>query len=224
MPDDVTLVLLHGAGHTAEVWGETRAALRAPSLAVDLPGRASRPADLTRVTIEAAAASVVADVHDAVTGDVVVVAHSVAGTVAPSVAVGLGERVRHLVLVAGINAPEGMRPIDVFLPARAGVAEVRLDELRARHGGRTLEEIDAKTAAAIDSLNLSVQPMRWAGLGDGVPRTFVRCLRDPIQPRELQNRFIASSGARRVLDIDSGHTPALDSPAELAAMLESIAR
>lgn len=224
MPAEATFVLLHGAGHTAEVWRETQVALRTPSLAVDLPGRAARPADLTRVTIEEAAASVVADLEDVVAGDVVLVAHSAAGTVAPSVAAALGERVRHLVLIAGINAPEGVRPIDVFLPDRADAVAARLEEFRVEHGGRTLEEIDAKTAAAIDSLNLSAQPMRWAGLGDAVARTFVRCLRDPIQPRELQDRFIASSGASRVLDIDSGHTPALDSPAELAALLDAIVR
>ena len=76
-----------------------------------------------------------------------------------------------------------------------------------------------KTASAIDSLNFSSQPMRWAGLPDGTPRTFVRCLRDPIQPRQLQDRFIASCRADEVLDIDSGHTPALDAPVALAAHL-----
>lgn len=224
MPTGSTLVLLHGAGHTAAVWRETQRVLRTPSLAVDLPGRGRRPADLTRVTVAEAAASVAADVEEEVDGDVVLVAHSVAGTVAPSVAAILGDRVRHLVLVAGITGPDGRPPLEQFLPGQADVVAARLEELRAEHGGRTLEEIGTKAGASIDSLNLSAQPMSWAGVPDAMGRTFVRCLRDPIQPRDLQARFIASCRADLVVDIESGHTPALDAPAELAALLDAVRR
>ena len=224
MPGDVTLVLLHGAGHTAEVWREVQAALRTPSLAVDLPGRGRRPADLTRVTVAEAARAVTADVAAALVGDVVLVAHSVAGTIAPSVAAALGERVRHLVLVAGITAPDGVLPLDVFLPGHGDVVTARLAEVRAEHGGKPLEALDARTAAAVDSLNLSSQPMTWAGVSSALGRTFVRPLRDPIQPPELQARFIESCGASEVIDIDSGHTPALDAPVELAAVLDDVVR
>lgn len=64
--------------------------------------------------------------------------------------------------------------------------------------------------------------MAWAGVPASVPRTFVRCLRDPIQPRELQAAFAASCGASAVLDIDSGHTPALDAPVALARLLDGV--
>ena len=218
----VTAVLVHGAVHDASVWRETEALLRHDSLAVDLPGRGRRPGDITTVRVGDAAASVAADVRAEVEGDVVLVGHSVAGTVLPSAAALLGERARRLVFVAGITAPEGVLPLEVFLPGRAAVVAARLEELRGRHGGSTLEALDAKAAAAIDSLNLSSQPMAWAGVPASLPRTFVRCLRYPIQPRELQARFIESCGAGAVLDIDSGHTPALDAPAELASLLDGI--
>jgi len=64
--------------------------------------------------------------------------------------------------------------------------------------------------------------MRWAGLPASLPRTFVRCLRDPIQPRALQDRLIANCGADDVLDIDTGHTPAIDDPVALATLLDRI--
>jgi len=218
----LTTVLVHGAGHTAAVWRDTRAAFARPSLAVDLPGRGRHPADLTRVTVDAAADAVAADVRAAVDGDIVLVGHSVAGTVLPSVAARLGDRVRGLVFVAGISAPEGQAPTDVFLPGQAAHVADRLAELRAEHGGTTLEALDVKTASSIDSLNLSSQPMRWAGIADSMPRTFVRCLRDPIQSRDLQDRFIASCGATDVVDVDTGHTPAQEDPVALAAVLEEI--
>ncbi len=219
----LTVVLVHGAGHTAEVWSEVQAAMSSPTIAVDLPGRRSRPADITRVTVEQAADAVAADVRDAVEGDVVLVAHSVAGTVLPSVAARLGARVRHLVFVAGVTAPEGELPLEQFLPGQTAVVAGRLDELRREHQGASLEAMDVKTASSIDSLNLSSQPMTWAGVPASLGRTFVRCLRDPIQPRDMQARFAASCGAGAIIDIDAGHTAAIDEPVALAAILDDIA-
>lgn len=218
----VTAVLVHGAGHTSLVWNETRAAMSRPSFAVDLPGRGGRPADITAVTVEEAADAIAADVRAAVDGDIVLVGHSVAGALLPAVAARLGSRVRHLVFVAGITAPDGSPPLEEFLPGQADAVAARLVTLRRRYGGRTAESLDEKTASAIDSLNLSSQTMSWAGVPDSLGRTFIRCLRDPIQPRVLQDRFIANCAAGEVIDIDSGHTPALEAPAELAAALDRI--
>lgn len=218
----LTVVLVHGAGHTSLVWRETQAALAHPSFAVDLPGRGSRPADITTVTIDEAADAIAADVDAAVDGDVVLVGHSVAGTVLPAATARLGPRVRHLVFVAGITAPEGALPLGEFLPGETD-AVAHLERLRRRYRGRRFESIDVKHTLAIDSLNFSTQTMSWAGVPDSLGRTFVRCLRDPIQPRALQDLFIANCGASEVIDIDSGHTPAIDAPVELARALDRIA-
>ena len=74
----------------------------------------------------------------------------------------------------------------------------------------------------IDSLNYMSQPVSWRGVAAELGRTFVRCLRDRIQPRELQAKLIENCGATAVIDLDSGHTPALARPAELAAILDTI--
>ena len=219
-------VLVHGAGHTAAVWHETREAMRSSSLAFDLPGRGSRPADITTVTVSEAADAVAKDVLAAVDGQVdrglVLVGHSMSGTILPSVAARLSPHVRHLVFVAGITAPEGVLPLGVFLPGRVDVVLEHLAVLRRKHVGQALEALDLKTASSIDSLNFASQPMRWHGLPKTTPRMFVRCLRDPIQPRELQAQLIANCAACDVVDLDSGHTPALDAPAKLAAALDQI--
>jgi pimeloyl-ACP methyl ester carboxylesterase len=222
-PRRTTVVLVHGAGHTAAIWDETRAAMSVPSVAVDLPGRGRRPADITAVTVAEAAAAVGADVDAAVVGQVVLVGHSVAGIILPSVAALLGDRVRHLVFVAGLNAPEGERASDVFMPGQADVLAQHLAGLRLEFAGRRLEDLDIKTASSIDSLNFSDQPMRWHGLRASLPRTWIGCRRDPIQPPALQDRLTALCGAQVRLDLDSGHTPAVDAPAELAVLLDAIA-
>ena len=219
----LTAVLVHGAGHTNAVWQRTRTAMRSPTIAVDLPGRASRPADITRVTIEQAADSVAADVRAAVDGDLVLVGHSVAGTVLPSVAARLDGRVRHLVFIAGITAAQdGHLPMEAFLGGQEERVARRMAKLRQEHEGATLEDLDVRTSSGIDSLNFAGQPMTWAGITPAVGRTFIRCLNDPIQSRALQDRLIANCGATEVLDIDSGHTPAVDAPDVLAGLLDDI--
>jgi pimeloyl-ACP methyl ester carboxylesterase len=219
----LTAVLIHGAGHTGAIWQRTQAAMRSPSLTVDLPGRGARPADITRVTIEQVADSVATDVRSMVDGDLVLIGHSVAGTVLPSVAARLDGRVRHLVFIAGITAAQdGHLPMESFLGGQEERVARRMASFRREHAGATLEDLDVRTSSAIDSLNFASQPMRWAGVTSTVGRTFIRCLNDPIQPRALQDRLIASCGATEVFDIESGHTPAEDVPDVLAGILDGI--
>lgn len=222
MTAPLTAVLVHGAGHTSAIWQRTQAAMRSPSVAVDLPGRGKRPADITRVTIEQAADSVAADIRAAVDGEIVLIGHSVAGTVLPSVVARLDGRVRHLVFIAGITGVDGRLPMESFLGGQEERVARRMTLFREVHDGATLEDLDLRTSSAIDSLNFASQPMRWAGITDMVGRTFIRCRNDPIQSRELQDRLISNCGATDVLDIDSGHTPAQDVPEALAGLLDGI--
>lgn len=221
----MTVVLVHGAGHTAAVWQRTQQAMATPSLAFDLPGRGSRPADLSRVSVHDAAESLVQDINDALgsDGEIVLVAHSVAGTILPSVAARLSGRVRHLVFIAGITAAaEGALPCDTFLPGRSSYVAERMEHFRHVLAGRSLEDMEPKTAGAVDSLNFGSQPFTWAGIDGAIERTFIRCLRDPIQSPQLQAQLIANCGAATVLDIHSHHTPAIDAPVQLAALLDAI--
>jgi hypothetical protein len=64
-----TLVLVHGNAHSADCWDLTvdeihRLAPELTVLAVDLPGRRSKPVDLRTLTIADFVDSVVADIED----------------------------------------------------------------------------------------------------------------------------------------------------------------
>lgn len=227
-----TLVLVHGSGHTARVWAAVQAALAHPSIAVDLPGRADRIADIADVSLDDAAASVSTDVARAGDGPLVLVGHSAGGIVLPALAARLGTRVEHLVFVAGLVAKHGSRVVDTVRPDAADGLMARLVTMREEFAGCMLEPdpaiagvraIDAKTAAPLDSLNLMEQTVSWDGVSPTVPRTFVRCRRDRIQPRALQTALIEHCGATAVVDLESGHTPAAAVPDDLAAVLDRIA-
>jgi pimeloyl-ACP methyl ester carboxylesterase len=226
-----TLVLVHGAGLTAEVWDEVRGHLAHPSCAPDVPGRRDRPADITRVTIDEAAASIAADVRAEVDGPVVLVGHSTGGIVLPALAAELGERVVHLVFVAGLNARDGEQVVDTVIPGQSARVLEQLADIRREHRGAMMAPdlpgsaptVTVAEAGSIESYNFMTQTMSWRGVPATVGRTWVRCLRDKIQPRELQAKLAANCDASEVVDIESGHTPQRSAPVELAAILDRIA-
>ena len=232
-----TLVLIHGAGDTARVWESTQVFLTAPSVAVDVLGRSTRPFDLTQVTIELAAMQVAADVRSATLGPVIVVAHSASGVIGPRVVATLGAQACHLVLVAGVTAPEGEVAADTVHPERReAFLEARPRMLREHAGssyarGDALAQLpghlraidDPRTVRAIESLNLMFQPVSWAGVSRDLPRTFVRPLGDQLQTPEMQARLITAARCSEIIDIDADHTPARSAPRALATMLDEIA-
>jgi pimeloyl-ACP methyl ester carboxylesterase len=227
-----TLVLLHGSGHTAQVWGDVQVQLHHRSVAINLPGRADRVADIADVPIDAAVDGLVADVEAATDGPLVLVGHSAGGIVLPALAGRLGARVAHLVFVAGLCAKHGETVMATVRPDAEAYLVERLAAMRKEFAGCMLEPdpsvdgvraLDAKAAAPLDSLNYMEQIVSWNGVSATVPRTFVRCLRDRIQSRQLQDELIANCGATDVVDLESGHTPAVAVPGELAAVLDAIA-
>jgi pimeloyl-ACP methyl ester carboxylesterase len=227
-----TLVLVHGSGHTSRAWSGVQEHLRHRSLAVDLPGRADRVAEIADGTIGVAASSLAADVEHSTEGALVLVGHSAGGIVLPALAARLGDRVAHLVFVAGLSAKHGETVIATVRPEAEAFLTQRLTEMRAEFAGCMLEPdasldavraLDAKTAAPLDSLNYMEQVVSWDGVPAVLPRTFVRCLRDKIQSRQLQDALIENCGATDVVDLESGHTPAIAVPGELAAILDRIA-
>ena len=233
-----TLVLVHGSGHTSLIWAETVANLEGPAVAIDLPGRRHRPADLTTATIEASSAAAAADITAAGPDRVILVGHSSGGLILPSLAARLGARVCHLVFVAGLVAEDGHSVSEVISPGDPGSARSARDELRARYAGTTFGGLakgeapvetdlrvteDVRAVGSIESLTLMYQPVSWSGVSPSIPRTFIRCLADPIQPRDMQARLIKSAGADEVIDIDADHTPAASRPDELAAILNEVA-
>lgn len=107
-------VLVHGGGMTGRFWDRLLPYLDRPAIAVDLPGRAGKPADLPTLTVDDEVASVLADLGHladaAVVEPVTVVAHSSGGLVVPGVVTGLvalGVPVERIVLDAALVPPEG---------------------------------------------------------------------------------------------------------------------
>ncbi len=230
-----TVVLVHGAGDSAEVWRAVQDRLATPSLALDVLGRGANPYDLSLVTPDAAAAQAVRDIEAARQGPVVLVAHSIGGALSPGIIAGLGSRVRHLVHIAAVAAADGLLPLAVASEEFADGLLLDADSLRAEVRGASFAEdddllpgnlralTDPTVLAKVDALNLGCVRTSWSGVDPGLPRTFVQPLRDRLYPPPAQKRLAAAMGADEVVAIECGHNVARSAPVQLAAILDAIA-
>lgn len=239
-------VLVHGGGSTGRFWDRVVGLLDAPAIAVDLPGRGAKPADLQTLTVDDEVASVLDDLS-AVDDDVVLVAHSSGGLVVPGVVHGLGSRVQHVVLNAALVPAEGGCGIDCMQPRHreglvAAVEHARAtgapipelpgapddpEPLRRAYGGDPLDDdtlafVADPVRCVPDTVHHYFQPVHWS-LAAAVPVTYLRNDRDRPIPPALQDELIARlPRPPRVVHHDGGHLPAVTAPEQLAEVLRSV--
>jgi pimeloyl-ACP methyl ester carboxylesterase len=240
-------VLVHGGGMSGAFWDRLVPLLSAPPLAVDLPGRGTKPFDPMALTVGDGVASIVEDVEGAQLGDVILVAHSSGGLFAPGVAAALAPRVRHIVLSAASVPPEGGLGLEAMKASHRervlmGMEAARRDgwvlqtlgppddreAARTSYGGDPLDDellafVVDPVRCVRDSMNFYFQPVSWAAVSD-VPVTYVKHLRDrPVAPA-LQDEMIGRlPNPVDVIEVDTGHIPAVTHPELFAAILERIA-
>lgn len=245
----MTYVLIHGGGSTSRFWDRLRPLLGGPAVAVDLPGRGDKPADLATITVEDEVASVLADVeHAGIDGPIVLVAHSSGGLVVPGVVAGLADRVTHIVLDAALVPAEGGCGLDCMQPRHrdglvAAVEQARSDgtaitlpgpppdpePLRTAYGGDPLDDdtlayVADPTRYVPDTVHHYFQPVRWSLVGD-VPTTYLLNDRDRPIPPGLQAEMITRLPVpAQVQHLDGGHLPAVTDPEDFAARLAALQR
>jgi pimeloyl-ACP methyl ester carboxylesterase len=244
-----SLVLVHGGGSTGRFWDRVVPLLDRPALAVDLPGRADRPADLGTLTVADEAASVIADVEAArIEPPYVLVAHSSGGLVVPEVVAALGGRVAHIVLNAASVPPEGGLGLDAMQPRHAEGIKLAMDraekdgvslttpgppsdpeKFRTTYGGPPLDDetlafVVDPVRCVVDTMHHYLQPVHWSLVGD-VPTTYITTALDKPVPHELQLEMIGRlPHPPTVLELDTGHIPAITHPDAFADAVRPLGR
>jgi pimeloyl-ACP methyl ester carboxylesterase len=210
--------LVHGGGSTARFWDRLMPFLDAPALAVDLPGRSAKPADLGSVTVDDEVASLLADLHAAGLGDrehpIVIVAHSSGGLVVPGVVAALPDgAVTRIVLSAALIPSEGGCGIECMKPRhREGLTAtyeqaqrdgtvitldappVEAETFRNTYGGdplddETLAYVVDPVRCVTDGVHHYFQPVHWS-MAAHVPVIYLLNERDRPIPAELQAEMI----------------------------------
>jgi pimeloyl-ACP methyl ester carboxylesterase len=230
------IVLVHGGTLAASCWDLVLPHLRTPALAVDLPGRGSRPADLTTVTLDDFTAAVASDIDATGWDRTLLVGHSMAGITLPPV-VRLREDVLAGVVFVACTVPaHGQSCAEAMALEVTDDAAVRLEEPdddmtgedRARRSfGNDLD--DEQYAWMTDRMlggeafGVVAEPCDLSGLTDAVPRFWVRLGLDAIVVPAMQDAGIGNIGGAEVIDLDAGHMAMVGRPVELAGILDDIA-
>jgi pimeloyl-ACP methyl ester carboxylesterase len=235
LPD---LVLVHGGAHAADCWDLVIAELTCQEpglrvLAVDLPGRGRKPADLATATLAAWVDSVVADIDEAGCQDIVVVGHSMAGLTVPAVVTRLGPtRVRELILAAAFVPPQGLSVVEVLRGPLAPLARlgVRINKSFAMptaaarlafcNGMSRDQRTFALARIYAESPRVIGEAIDRRGLPDEVPRTWIMTTRDRALSRGQQHRCISAlGGVDTLICIDTCHNLMISEPRRLAEIL-----
>jgi pimeloyl-ACP methyl ester carboxylesterase len=223
------IVLVHGGLHTAACWLPLLPHLDQTAVAVDLPGRGGRPADLATVTLDDCVAAVLEDADRAGFVRFTLVGHSMGGITITETAFRHPERVAALVYVGALVPGPGqsagtlMTGNDMVTPD--GAMPVMDESLsRALFGNDLDDEQWAEHVKGIVPDATGIFNARLSGYPSGIPITYVGMTDDQPVPPTLADQMVANLGPgvdRRT--IDAGHTVMVSQPAALAAIVNEVA-
>jgi pimeloyl-ACP methyl ester carboxylesterase len=224
-------VLVHGAFHGAWCWDQVVPKLSLPSVAVDLPGRGTRPRSDRPVTIDQCVEAVIADADAAGLSRVVLVGHSMGGITITEVANRHPERIAHLVYLAALALPVGETVLDLYSLDEASAAEdpagviPLMDEPIAHQmfAGDLSPEAFAVAHAQCVPEAVGLFRATVSGYDSGVPATYVRCTRDGSFNAEATEPMVANLQPETVQLLDADHDVMLSQPDVLADLLNGVA-
>ncbi|MBT4908133.1 MAG: alpha/beta fold hydrolase [Rhodospirillaceae bacterium] len=235
-----TFVLVHGAWQGAWAWSRLVPLLEAAghtAIAVDLPGNGNDdtpPGDVTTMMY----AEHVASLIDGATSPVILVGHSMGGTVAAQTSELRPDKIALAIYLCAFLLPDGESIVDFYDRAwedwMTG-AHARVSYSDDGHLSmidpssavdvfyNTADPADAKAAAS----QLTPQPeggrRSKLQLSDGnfgrVPRVYIETLQDRSVFNELQKRMYTETPCGTLLTLDTDHAPQLSAPDDLARML-----
>jgi pimeloyl-ACP methyl ester carboxylesterase len=236
-------VFLHGGGQGSWVWAETIEALNAQgdvgrAIALDIPGCGTkRGVDASTRNFDEIIEDLATELDRAAATKAILVGHSQAGTVLPSLirarpslfalavyvscaAPLQGQTVGQL-MGAGLRGqnPEQVGwPLD---PAKYGIAEqfgaMFCNEMSETQKASFLAKL-GQDAWAPSVGNVTIGPYTP---DIGPVAVYVQCLQDNILPPEWQLRFAERLGANRIVRVDAGHQVMNTRPHALAEILRN---
>jgi pimeloyl-ACP methyl ester carboxylesterase len=234
----IIVILIPGAWHGAWCWERVAPLLERQGCAVLTPDLPSH-SPTGQATLETWAHSV-AELAASRPGRVMLVGHSRGGAVISQAAEYVVDRVAALVYVSGMllvhgesvlgfGADKGMSTAlaaAIVPDADGNTLRVRTDSLKAAFYNTTAQPWIDRAASMVHeeptAPNATALQLTDERFGR-VPRYYVECLQDQILPPSLQRYMYERVPCRRVIALDTDHSPFYSAPDELAGALLSIA-
>ena len=237
-----TYILVHGSWHGSWCWQKVLAPLKAAGhrvVALDLPGHGGDGVPARDITLETYV-QCVTDVLDGLEERAILVGHSRGGVVISQTAERRPEKIETLVYLAAYLLQSGetmfataLRDTESLIVSHLEVNEAEGWHMVRERGMReclyadcTPEDIALAQSRLEPEANLpAVTPLRLSRERFGhVPRVYVECLRDRVVSLTMQRNMQAKLPCERVFSLETGHSPFLSAPDELATCLLEVAR
>ena len=235
-----TYLLIHGAWHGGWCWHKVLARLRRAGVratAPDLPSLGRDRTAIADITLQSWTDSV-CDHLDRQAEPVILVGHSRAGAVISQAAEARPHRVRALVYVAGYLLADGesvsqsalqdehslVAPNIVVSPDRKSCILQESAVKDALYGDCADEDVIlAQSLLVAEALAPLTTPIRTTADNYGrVPRNYIECQRDRAVSVSEQRRMVRAIPCRRVISMNTDHSPFFSSPDELTTHLLSL--
>jgi len=232
--DELGLVLLHGAMLGRWIWSRVEPLLAGPALAIDLPGRGTRPADVTKLTLDDVIDSVTSDIESWPVDQVVLVAHSLSGILVPALISRLPSRAVHVVFVsAAVPEPRAsyldVLPVSQRLLLRFVLLTQKKGLLTPGWAARRAlcNDLDEPTTSFVLARLTREAPGLYGAPVPGdipatIPMLYVKLSADHGFSPAVQDQMIARLHDTRLEEIRAGHLPMLGHPDRVAAILNSV--
>lgn len=230
-------VFVHGSWQGAWCWRQLVSFLEAQghqTMAVDLPGHGQDPSPLESVTFQDYVDRTIEAVK-ASSGDVILVGHSMGGTIIREAAGLAPDRIRALVSIAALLPPPGATMlgfVEGFDPDYLAQILWAPDRRTARISPEGVRRFlcSGCPAPVVESVLPLLTPEPVAPYetplffhDSNALNYYIECLQDRVVLIGLQRTMHADVPADRVYSLESGHAPYLSIPDELALVLQKIA-
>lgn len=243
-----TFVFVHGAWLGAWCWDKVIPFLEEKghkAIALDLPGHGKNEAPIEEQDIHTYSAYI-AEVLRKQEEKVILVAHSMGGMSASEAAAAVPEKVKKLVYVTAFLPKDGQA--NNYYGDISGIQETNWYELGSMNIGVVLTDDkkamylepgfampalynDIPEAEGLEYCKLHggeslAAPYTAAKLNDAfdeIPKYYIRCSQDGILTPDIQEKMLNATPVEKIYTLDSGHSPYISKPQELADILLDVA-
>lgn len=233
-----TYVLIHGAYHGGWCWDKVVPLLEAAGhkvVAPDLPGHGKDKTPISEITLDAYA-NRACEVIQQQSEPVILVGHSMGGRVITQAAEYCPDGIETLVYLTASLLKNG----EWESPGPAGMGSkiaITSEDKTYRtadpngvkqcfYGDCSDEDIErAKSLVCPQAIAPTVTPMRTTDGNFGrIPRVYIECLQDNAVLPEAQKLMYTDLPCKRVITMDTSHSPFFSAPQELTDNLISVSK